>query len=107
MDMMQLYSHLAVEWVNDLTGLRECRRCPRPITGWADTLRHSDEAFRPDPIDPAHVDAVRDDIHLGATALAGMWTDRCSDEDRARAVVQALYRGGRLDMRRGRRRVRV
>lgn len=107
MNLMEPYSHLAVEWVDDLTGSRECRRCPRPLTGWADTLRHADEAFRPDSVDPAHADAVHDYVTLGARALADMWTDNCSDVDRARAVVEELYRGGCLKVARPRRKTRV
>lgn len=103
MNMLEPYSHLAVEWVNDLTGQRECRRCPRPITGIGDTLRHADEAIRPETIDPKDVTVVREFMHTVTQALSDMWTDRCSDEDRARVAVQALYRAGALNTKRRRR----
>ncbi|MFF4777616.1 hypothetical protein ACFY05_32795 [Microtetraspora fusca] len=96
MDMMQPYSHRVIPWHNDETGRLECRTCPRPIVGIGPTLRHHDEAVRHHTPDQGMAAAVTDATHLGAQALEAMWTDRCSDLDRARVVVEALEAAGAL-----------
>ena len=110
MDYSKPYSHQAREWINDLTGLRECILCPRPLIGWGETLRHADEAVRPAMVPPAHAEAVDESVTIATRALEAMLTDRCTDQDRARRVVEALYEHGRLNAsksRRPRRKMRV
>ncbi len=106
MDMQRRYSHRAVEWRNE-DGQRECRLCPRPITGAGDMLRHADEAIRPDVLDSDTGEAVAEYTEIGARALEDMWTDRVSDYDRARVVVEALNRCGALNIKTRRRKVRA
>jgi hypothetical protein len=96
--MLKPYDHQAIEWHED--GQRECRRCGTPITGWGPALRHRGEAVRPAVIPPADKAAVHELTELGARALADMWTDRCTDTDRARVIVEAFYRAGALNTRR-------
>src|SRR4051812_22215496 len=104
--MSKPYDHLAIDWTND-DGLRECRVCPTPITGWGETLRHIDEAVRPAAVTPADKAAVDAYVEVGARALAEMWTDvHCTDLDRALVVVRALYQAGGLNTKK-RRRVRA
>ncbi|MFB9880958.1 hypothetical protein ACFFMN_23650 [Planobispora siamensis] len=101
MNVTKPYSHQAIEWINDLTGQRECRVCPRPITGWGPTLRHHDEAVRQATIDPALTDAAEDAVLVVTRALESMWTDtRANDHDRARVAVQALIDVGAIAPRR-------
>lgn len=97
--MAKPYDHQAVEWRNE-DGYRECLKCPTLITGIGPTLRHIDEAVRPADIDPADRDAIDACINLGAQALQDMWTDRVTDLDRARVVVERLHAAGRLNTRR-------
>jgi hypothetical protein len=103
MNVVKPYDHQAVEWRNE-DGYRECLRCPTPITGIGPTLRHVNEAVRPAAIDPADRAAVDACVELGTQALADMWTNRVTDRDRARVVVERLHAAGRLDTSR---RVRV
>lgn len=100
--MPKPYDHQAVEWINE-DGHRECRICPTPITGWGDTLRHVNEAVRPAAINPDDKAAVDTFTDLGARALEAMWTDRVTDRDRARVVVEELLRAGALNTRAARR----
>lgn len=97
------YDHPPVDWTNE-DGQRQCRRCERLLTGWGDSLRHEDEAVRPVALDPADAPAVQAAVEIGEQALAAMWTDRCTDLDRAQVVVEALHRHGLVVTRPGRRR---
>lgn len=103
MNMHRPYSHQPVEWINE-DGLRECRRCPRSITGWGSSLRHTDEAVRPMELDPADATAVNCAVEVVEQALADMWTDRVTDRDRAQVAVEALHRRGLVVAKRKRRR---
>lgn len=104
--MHKPYDHQAIEWIED--GRRECRICPTPITGWGDTLRHIDEAVRPRDIPSADRATVDELTDVGARALERMWTEtHCSDLDRARVVVEALYQVGAFAPAKTRRRVRT
>lgn len=91
--MRKPYDHQAVPWTTE-DGVRECRICPTPITGWGDQLRHIDEAFRPAPINPAHTPDIAKYVEWGTEALENMLTDRVSDHDRAQRVVEELYLRG-------------
>jgi hypothetical protein len=95
--MLKPYDHQAIEWTED--GQRECRRCGTPITGWGPALRHLGEAVRPATIPSTDKDAIHRLTELGARALADMWTDRCTDRDRARVIVEAFYQAGALNTR--------
>lgn len=94
MSMVRPYDHAAVEWINE-DGVRECLRCPTRITGFGPTLRHWDEAFRPDAeltaADRALLEAVAE---VGARALEAMPTDRVTDYDRAWLMAQEMWRAG-------------
>ncbi|MEV8636876.1 hypothetical protein AB0395_35060 [Streptosporangium sp. NPDC051023] len=100
MNVNKPYSHVAVPWVNDSTGLLECRVCPRPVIGHGPTFRHFDEAVRQRATDPTMADAVEDAVLVVTRALEEMWTDRVSDADRARVAIEALHDVGALQVRR-------
>lgn len=104
--MHKPYDHKAVMWIDE-DGLHECRICGASIIGVGQTLRHINEAIRPRDITPADRDVVAEFTEVGARALEQMWTDRCSDLDRARVVVEALYEVGALHTGTKRRRVRA
>lgn len=97
--MVKPYDHQVVRWRNE-DGYWECRKCPTPITGVGPTLRHVGEAVRPADIDPADRPGIDACVELGAKALEDMWTDRVTDLDRARVIVERLHAAGRLNTRR-------
>lgn len=103
---MKTYDHQAVEWINE-EGQRECRRCPRLLTGVGGTLRHVDEAIPPGQFDPENAELVKRAAEVIEQALATMLTDRVNDRDRAEVSVQALHRHGLLVSGSPRRRLRA
>lgn len=107
MNMLQPYSHPPAPWINE-DGQLECRSCPRPLVGGGSSpLRHADEIIEPMRLDPAEAKAVRSAMEVIERALAEMWTDRCTDADRARVAAEALHRHGMVATRRPRARTRA
>ncbi|MEW9530586.1 hypothetical protein [Microbispora sp. NPDC049125] len=96
----QPYGHAARSWLNPDTQKPECLACGLPVTGWGETLRHQGEAFRPLVPPSVHADAVKAAVESGARALEEMPSDRVTDRDRARAVVERLYAEGALNLQR-------
>lgn len=103
MNMERPYSHPPKEVTNE-DGLAECLLCTRPLTGWGQTRRHLDEAVRPMEMSPAEAAALREAKRVMTEALECMWTDRCTDQDRAEVGVAALHRRGLVNVRQSRRR---
>lgn len=103
MNMTRPYSHPPIDWTNE-DGQRECRSCGRLLTGWGNSLRHIDEAVRPVLLDPADAAAIREAVDVVEQALANMWTNRCTDLDRAQVAVTALHERGMVNTRPRRRR---
>lgn len=82
---------------------RECRNCGRPITGWADTLRHADEVVRLTVLPaPGYEAAFHDAERAIHRALADLPTGNVTDADIARVAAQAVLGRGLLRRRRAR-----
>lgn len=76
---------------------RECRNCGRPVTGWADTLRHADEVIRPTVLPaPGYEAAFHDAERVIRRALQDLPTGDVTDADIARVAAQAVLGRGLL-----------
>lgn len=79
----------------------ECSKCHHPIEGDGAGLRHVGEARRP-AISPARSDAPAFNraVLVAAQALDGLaWAPTLDNEQRARAVAEALYAAGLISSR--------
>ncbi|MGI5201599.1 hypothetical protein ACQEU6_08465 [Spirillospora sp. CA-108201] len=79
----------------------ECSKCHHPIEGQGEHLRHVGEARRP-AISPSRTDAAAFNraILVAAQALDALtWAPALDNEDRARAVAEALYGAGLISSR--------
>jgi hypothetical protein len=103
MNLHRPYSHKAIEWINE-DGERQCLRCERGLTGIGPHLRHVDEAVPTVEYTPEEAAAVRAAVDVVEQALADMWTDRCTDLDRAQVAVEALRLRGMVAVKYKRRR---
>jgi len=73
---------------------RECAVCGRPVTGADNDLRHLGEERAIEVIpSPAAEPAFTAAVQTGATALRRL-SERASDDERSRAVIEALLRDG-------------
>lgn len=93
------YSHPARQLTGEDRAAGACTACGAAVIGLGPTLRHADEAFKPDPPKPADSAAYDAAISIVADALDRLppWE---TSQDRARAAVAALYTSGALRVRR-------
>lgn len=96
MGVVTVPPHAAIDWVED--GRRECRVCGESVTGSGAVLRHVGETFLSTPPDRRHTEGFATSLQRVRSALARL-PDDASDDERARAAVEALYRTGMLRQR--------
>lgn len=69
---------------------RLCFICGDPVTGVEPELRHVGETVRTPVVPREYAEAQRDCVAIVEQALAGIPTERATDEERARVAVAAL-----------------
>jgi len=75
---------------------RECAVCGLPVTGADNDLRHLGEERRVEVIpSPSDVPTFTEAERAGHAALQSL-SERASDAERSRAVIEALYANGML-----------
>lgn len=94
------YNHPARQLTADDRAAGACTACGRQVIGAGRSLRHVDEVFAPTLTDPADAPAVDAARAIARTALDRLPPEDGGVDDRARAVVDALYAAGALRTRR-------
>jgi hypothetical protein len=90
------YSHPAKEAEREPGDTRrECFVCGVEVKGFGPTLTHVDETIRTIAVDKAYMPAFRAASSVAEEALSKV-TNRAPDDERARAIVAALYEAGYL-----------